>query len=186
VNRCFLSRSACLTHSVERTERASPARCPERVALARVPLGPPLPSPASAAGSSALFGGFPGTTGRSDCPRSSIIGVCPWTSRCGLRPPRPQTNAGSPGSRSRCLGTCTGSLTARGPPAPRDNAADDVAFHLLGRRRHPDFVDFAAQWPSLHVPLSTLRCALAGRQRMTRGHRGSLALRCKAFSSSLS
>src|SRR2546426_599388 len=31
----------CLTHSVERTERASPARCPERVALARVPLGPP-------------------------------------------------------------------------------------------------------------------------------------------------
>src|SRR6266446_170713 len=31
----------CLTHSLERTERASPARCPERVALARVPLGPP-------------------------------------------------------------------------------------------------------------------------------------------------
>src|SRR6266545_1673579 len=33
----------CLTHPVECTERACPARCPERVALARVPLGP-LPS----------------------------------------------------------------------------------------------------------------------------------------------
>jgi hypothetical protein len=35
----------------------------------------------------------------------------------------------------------------------------------------------------LHVPLSTLRCALTGRQRMTWGHRGSLLLRCRAFSS---
>ena len=35
----------------------------------------------------------------------------------------------------------------------------------------------------LRVPLSTLRCALAERQRMTRGHRGSLLLRCRAFSS---
>src|SRR5437867_539620 len=33
----------CLTHPVECTERACPARCPERVALARVPLGPPPP-----------------------------------------------------------------------------------------------------------------------------------------------
>src|SRR5438105_5829539 len=32
-------------------------------------------------------------------------------------------------------------------------------------------------------PLSTLRCALAERQRMTRGHRDSLRLRCRAFSS---
>jgi hypothetical protein len=32
-------------------------------------------------------------------------------------------------------------------------------------------------------PLSTLRCALTERQRMTRGHRDSLRLRCRAFSS---
>ncbi len=32
-------------------------------------------------------------------------------------------------------------------------------------------------------PLSTLRCALTERQRMTRGHRDSLRLRCRAFPS---
>jgi hypothetical protein len=35
----------------------------------------------------------------------------------------------------------------------------------------------------LHVPLSTLRRRPRGRRRMTRGHRGSLLLRCRAFSS---
>src|SRR5512132_3889309 len=35
----------------------------------------------------------------------------------------------------------------------------------------------------LHVPLSTLRRRPHGRRRMTRGHRGSLLLRCRAFSS---
>src|ERR1700693_2283543 len=34
----------------------------------------------------------------------------------------------------------------------------------------------------LRAPLSTLRCALAGRQRMTRGHRDSLVLRCRTLS----
>src|SRR5438094_7747943 len=33
----------CLTHPLERARRAYPARCPERVTLGRVPLGP-LPS----------------------------------------------------------------------------------------------------------------------------------------------
>src|SRR5665648_841939 len=35
----------------------------------------------------------------------------------------------------------------------------------------------------LHVPLSTLRRRPHGHRRMTRGHRGSLLLRCRAFSS---
>src|SRR6266571_7440778 len=35
----------------------------------------------------------------------------------------------------------------------------------------------------LHVPLSTLRRRPRGRRRMTRGHRGSLLLRCRALSS---
>src|SRR5439155_2671839 len=142
------------------------------------PLARPLPSTASAAGSSALFGGFPGTSGRSDCPRSSIIGVCPWTSRCGLRPPRPQTNAGSPGSRSRCLGTCAGSLTARGPTTPRLGGAPGMAFRLPPQRRHPEVVHaFRGSIPGPHLPLSTLRGRPHGRPRMTRGRRGSLRLR---------
>src|SRR5664280_1347265 len=33
----------------------------------------------------------------------------------------------------------------------------------------------------LHVPLSTLRRRPHGHRRMTRGHRGSLLLRCRAF-----
>src|SRR2546425_858113 len=142
------------------------------------PLARPLPSPASAAGSSALFGGFPGTTGLSDFPRSSIIGVCPWTSRCGLRPPRPQTNAGSPGSRSRCLSTCAGSLTAQGPSAPRDIGTADVAFRLPPRRRHPGVSHgFRGSIPGPYLPLSTLRGRPYERLRMTRGRRGSLRLR---------
>jgi hypothetical protein len=40
-----------------------------------------------------------------------------------------------------------------------------------------------AEQPGLHVPLSTLRHALAGRRRMTRGRRGSLALRRRALTS---
>src|SRR5262249_27652344 len=47
----------------------------------------------------------------------------------------------------------------------------------------PRSLDFAAQYPGLHVPLSTLRLRPRGRQRMTRGHRGSLLLRCRALSS---
>jgi hypothetical protein len=42
---------------------------------------------------------------------------------------------GSPGSRAWRFRTCTGSLTARGPPTARDNADDDVAFrtyHSVG------------------------------------------------------
>src|SRR5437867_7427625 len=109
---------------------------------------------------------------------SAIIGVCPGTSRCGLRPPRPQTNVGSPGSRSRCLGTCTGSLTARGPATPRLGGAPGMAFRLPPQRRHPEVVHaFRGSIPGPHLPLSTLRGRPHGRPRMTRGRRGSLRLR---------
>src|SRR6266550_4946041 len=40
-------------------------------------------------------------------------------------------NIGSPGSRARCLRTCTGSLTARDSGAPRDIGAPDGAFRFL-------------------------------------------------------
>jgi len=52
-------------------------------------LARPLPSIPSATGCPALFGDFPGTTGRSDFPRPFIIGVRPQTFRRGpeLFPP---------------------------------------------------------------------------------------------------
>ena len=43
--------------------------------------------------------------------------------------------------------------------------------------------DFAALSPRLRVPLPTLRRRLADGRRTARGHRDSLSLRCRAFSS---
>jgi hypothetical protein len=98
--------------------------------LAVFPLVRPLPSPTSAA--TALFGGFAGTTGRSDFPCPFIPGLPPR--RCLDGPPGDQ-----PDGRTRDLPVLAheGSAhalvpkTARGPPATRDNAASGVAFHLL-------------------------------------------------------
>src|ERR1700676_3142200 len=53
---------------------------------------------------------------------------------------------GPPGSRAWRFRTCTGSLTARGPPAARDNAAGSVAFRSCRRRRRPERCDYAAQY----------------------------------------
>ena len=46
-----------------------------------------------------------------------------------------------------------------------------------------NYEDFAAQSPGPPVPLPTLRRRPHERQRMTRGHRDSLDLRCRALSS---
>jgi hypothetical protein len=52
----------------------------------------------------------------------------------------------TPGSRALRFRTCTGSLTARGPLTARDSTIRDVAFRLFRQRRHPEELDFAAQW----------------------------------------
>ena len=78
---------------------------------------------------------------------------------------------------------CTGSPTTRGPMTARENAATDIAFRLFRRRRHPKHRPFRGSIAGLRAPLSTLRCTLTGHQRMTRGHRGSLLLRCRDLSS---
>lgn len=90
------------------------------------------------------------------------------TSRCGLRQPSPQTNAGSPGSRAECVHACMGSLTAQGPETSRALDAPNVAFRLPERRRHPGVATtlvvvqiFRGSIPSLHFPLSTLHPALS-------------------------
>jgi hypothetical protein len=45
-------------------------------------------------------------------------------------PSRRRATVGSPGSRTWRFGACSGSSTARGPLAARDNAASDMAFRL--------------------------------------------------------
>ncbi len=50
----------------------------------------------------------------------------------------------------------------------------------LVQRGHPDRIISRLNSPACTYPLSTLRHALAGRRRMTRGRRGSLALRRRA------
>ena len=52
---------------------------------------------------------------------------------------------------------------------------------LSRRRRHPE-ANFRGSMAGLCVPLSTLRHALAGRRRMTRGQCGSLLLHCSGLS----
>jgi len=137
---------------------------------------------ASAADAPASFGGFCGTTELPDFPRPFVIGVRPWTSRCGL-PVSAQTDVGPPGSRAKCFRACAGSVTARGPAASCQSDASDVAFRLSPQRRHPGGPAACAAGhglhgsnPGLRVPLSTLRPCPRGQRRMTRGRRGWLAL----------
>ena len=82
-----------------------------------------------------------------------------------------------------------GSQTARGRRAARVHATLHVAFRCLDgphgepvELRHPE-AEFRSSMAGLCAPLSTLRHALAGRRRMTRGRRGSLALRRRALPS---
>jgi len=77
---------------------------------------------------------------------------------------------------------CSGSSTPRGPQTARDSAARGVAFRRFRARRHPGQARFRGSIAGLRAPLSTLRCALTGRQRMTQGHRDSLDLRCRTLS----
>jgi hypothetical protein len=99
-------------------------------------------------------------------------------------PSAPRATAGSPGSRawrSACVpgisdraGSASGSRKRRWrcclPPMGR-TSAPRTSMRFRGSIAPPT------------RPLSTLRCALTERQRMTRGHRGSLLLRCRELSS---
>ena len=115
-----------------------PRRCVRNLCrYSGFPLARPLPSTPSAAGCPALFEGFAGTTGLSDFPCPSIIGVRPQTSRHVPQRHPLRVDTGSPGSRARCFRTCTGSRTARGLDMPGDNGTPDVAFRISLLRRHP-------------------------------------------------
>ena len=145
---CFLVPSCYPRTRSSALGTSGPALCPGRVLLVVFPSASPLPSTTSAAAGAALFGGFAGTTGLSDFPPSFISGVRPRPSLRGPRPRLPPANPdgarramGSPGSRAWRFHACKGSLTARGPPTARDNAADDVAFRLrtASAPRNPGF-----------------------------------------------
>src|SRR5437870_5855870 len=169
VNRSCLSlRATCRTRSS--ALGAPPRLCVRSAVRSReFPLVRPLPSAASAAGSTALFGGFLGTIGRSDFPCPFILGVCPQTSRGGLQLPPLETDAGPPGSRAQGVHACAGSPTARGSRRPRNSGPRDVAFRPRKRRRHPEPLPiaqqlpyFAAQYPACIFPCQRFTAALAG------------------------
>ena len=128
--------TCCLTYPLERAEHIFPALSPERVTLGRVPLGH-LPSVASAAGPSALFGDFEGRTPMTNRRGKSDSSTVPSTSRHGLDFSPLQTDVGSPGSRAGWFHACLGSSTAQGPGAPCDGGDPDVAFRLFRGRQHP-------------------------------------------------
>jgi hypothetical protein len=134
-----------------------------------------LPSIPSAAW--ALFGDFSGTMELCDFPGSSIIGLCPWTSRCGLSVPLCR---GGPGiSRFPCeMFPCV----LRGLRPRRERMHLALATHpLLPSAHHYGvgslyFERFHGSIPGPLVPLSTLRPGLYRPLRMTRGRCGSLRL----------
>jgi hypothetical protein len=66
---------------------------------------------------------------------------------------------GNSGSRARCVGACTGPLTAQGPTVSGNGDTPDVAFRLPPRRRHPEVATaravghiFRGSIPGPHVP----------------------------------
>jgi len=144
VNRTSLSFRAAWRTRSSSLDTLTPALRPGRVSLAAFPSAGRLSSTTPATADAALFGGFSGTTRPSDFPRSCIKDFPPQRSPHGpppadMPPREPQwaghhrparATMGPLGSRTWRLHACTGSQTARGPPATRDNATDDVAFRL--------------------------------------------------------
>ena len=124
-----------------------------------------------------LFGRFTSTMELSDSlhPCSTVVSVW-FTVRTWLRWTR--SDAGPPGSRTRCFRACQGSATPPGAGTPCRSGVPAVAFRVFGARRHPDW-PFRGSIPCLHVPLSTLHRPRYQSLRMTRGQRGWLDLRCQ-------
>jgi len=78
---------------------------------------------------------------------------------------------------------CPGSPTARGPPVTRDSATGDVAFRLSEGRRHPELWISRLNSPACTTPVRRFAAALTSGRRTVRGHRVSLALRCRELAS---
>src|SRR5450759_297400 len=124
------------------------ARQPDHEGPARTPRAGPSPSPHS----------------RSQRDAKLLIlddgQHLPRAARLTITPRR--ATAGPPGSRAWRLNACTGSLTARGPLTARDNAASDVAFRPLGRRRHPEPMISRLNNPAYVSLCQRFACVLTG------------------------
>ena len=144
VNRASLSFRATSRTRTSSFDTPLPALRPGRVSLARVPhrsvsFPPPPPH-----GSRRLVRRVAGTTGdltsRAVHPGITALAF----PRRPARRPRGRAATGPPGSRARRFRTCHGSLTARGPPAARANAAA-VSPSGSGTASAPRTCNFAAQ-----------------------------------------
>ena len=167
---------AGFTYPFQRMRRASPVLRPERGLLAQVPLGQapslPLLRPRSA--------GVVRSVRRYYGPVRLPLSVHRRRASPDFpaRPaaPSPRAGRGSPGSRARCVRTCSGSSPAQDLPVSCDSDAGRVAFRLSPRRRRPGVGMFSRLHTRPAHPLSTLRRCLRRHLRMTRGRCGSLNL----------
>src|SRR6266498_1820911 len=172
-----------LTYPLKRAGHALPALGPVHVTLKQIPLGQP-PSLHHLLGLRLglvrRLQQYYGTV-RLPMPVHHRRASLDFPMRSGVF--SPQTDTGSPGSRSRCLRACTGSQTARSPKASRDIDAPSFAFRIFRQRRHPEVAtastvgfQFRGSIPGLYVPLSTLHLRPCGRRCMTRSRCGLLIL----------
>ena len=173
----------CLTYPLKRATRVCPALCPGHVTLKRLPLGqsPFLRCLRSRTGGFVRQLRQYYETVRLPMPVHHRRASLDFPMRSVI--PLSQTDAGSPGFRSRCLRTCAGSQTARSPKASRHIDASSFAFRLFRQRRHPGVAtasamgfQFRGSMAGLYVPLSTLHLRPYGRRCMTRSRCGSLLL----------
>ena len=171
--RSAVNRASLSVRAIRRTRSSSlsapcPALGPERVSLVAFPLAGRLPSTASAAPPWALFGSFTGSTRPSDFSRSCITGLRPRPSprdppyhhhrRVIVRPPGSQHE-----EITRMLRVSDPAGSADGSPKRRQRCCLPRTMTASAPRTSPIS---RLNSPACAHPKPTLRCALAGRQRM--------------------
>src|SRR5208282_3975955 len=137
---------------------ACPARCPARVGLARVPLGPCLRAPPSADGRPPAFARFAATA---PAPaqaggKARLLVTVYHRLRLHAFPMRTRQHLPVVGHEISRFPRkepphMPGSQTARGRQASRDHATRRVAFRCLDRVGTPEQT-FAAQWLAYAIP----------------------------------
>jgi len=184
VNRTSLSCLATRRTRSSALVALTPAPCPGRVLLSAFSLPRPLSSTASATGKPALSGSFGGTTGLSDFPRPCISGLRPWPSPSG---PPCHHNGGQPWDLPGLAHGDSVRAQVLRPRGVRQQLAITLPAIWPSAYKHdvgtPNRLISRLNSPAHTYPCPTLRRHPRGRQRMARGHRGSLLLRRTALSS---
>ena len=183
VNLAFLSRRAASRTRSSALARACSALRPLRVLLARVPLASAPSLHGLRSGRAALFGRFFGTTDRSDFSATVHRRLRPFGLPGALRGATRGGSGDLPVPAQRVSVHAWGLRPRRVGAGTRAGAPARLAFRSGRRRRHPGLSHFAAPYPACTSPCQRFAASLTGCRRMTRGHRGSLRLRCTALSS---